>query len=467
MQDTALLQKIDAFIVENKDALVRDIKKLVDIPSVQGEPEEGAPFGVQVKHALDTALDLAADLGLTAHQVDGYFGYADLPGTGAQQIGIITHLDVVPAGNGWTQDPFDMIEKEGYLLGRGVADDKGPAVLSLYTAKFFAECGKQMPHTLRILLGTNEETGMAGLKYYLERFAPPAFCFTPDAEFPVCYGEKGNYNGRFVSGPLVGNLVSFEGGVATNVVPDRAVAVVRTGKSAAELPSAERVTVSDAGDGCVRIEGAGKGGHASLPQGTINAILLVVDYLLDHKLCTESEEQWLHFMHRLLCATDGSTMGIASQDDIFTPLTCVGGVVKLENGVITQTVDVRYPTTMTGARLTETFSAAAQEAGGAYKMPRDAVPFVTSANTPEVRALIESYNEVTGKQEKPFTIGGGTYARHFPRAVSFGPEEMGVETPAWVGTMHGANEGMSVEALLRALKIYILGVARLMELPLG
>lgn len=464
MQSAQDMREIEAFVERNQENIVRDIGALVAVNSVEAPAQPGAPFGAGVAEALRKALEMAAGMGLAAHNVDGYFGYADLPGKSEVQLAAITHLDVVPAGNGWTQDPFTLTQREGYLLGRGVADDKGAAVLTMYAAKYFAERGETLPYTLRLMFGTNEETGMAGLRYYQSKYENPAFCFTPDAEFPVCYAEKGNYTGFFRSAPLAGTLREFCGGIAHNVVPDRAAAVVRADKAA--LRETERVKLEDAGDGCVRITGYGVGGHASTPEGTVNAIALVVDYLLDNHLCSEAENRFLELERTLLSTMDGSSAGIAAQDEIFGGLTCIGGTITLEDGVLCQGIDARYPTTVTGAQLTEKLCAFAGRYGATYQENSNTVPFVTDAELPEVQTLIRTYNEVTGKREKPFAMGGGTYARDFPRAVSFGLEEPGEKKPAWVGSMHGADEGISKELLWKALKIYILGIARLMELEL-
>ena len=265
MDEKLLLEQIDAFVAENRENVLRDLKTLVDINSVEGQPQPGAPFGPGPKKALEAALDIAAGMGLDAHNCEGYIGYADLPGASPTQIATITHLDVVPEGNGWTGSPFDMVRRDGYVVGRGVADDKGPAVLTLYAAKFFKQQGATLPYTLRILLGANEETGMKDVDYYLEHYPQPAFCFTPDAEFPVCYGEKGGYGGWLVSAPLHGNLIDFQGGVAHNVVPDRAYALVRADASA--LKDTENVKVTAEADGVARISAFGKGGHAAMPAG--------------------------------------------------------------------------------------------------------------------------------------------------------------------------------------------------------
>ena len=93
-----------------------------------------------------------------------------------------------------------------------------------------------------------------------------------------------------------------------------------------------------------------------------------------------------------------------------------------------------------------------------------AEPFYIAADSPAIRACIDTYNEVTGENATPFTMGGGTYARHFPYAVSFGPEHEDVKLPEFGGPMHGANEAAPIDKLLEAVKIYILALLRLEEI---
>ncbi len=466
--ETQLLPAIDAFIEANGEAIFRDVKTLVDIDSVQTAPAPGAPFGPGVRKAMDAALCIARGFGLSVRDCEGRMAYAEVPGASEKQIATITHLDVVPAGNGWDTDPFCLTEREGFLMGRGAADDKGPAVLTLYVAKFFREwcekTGEMLPYTLRVLLGGAEETGMEDIDYYLEHYPMPAFCFTPDGEFPVGHGEKGGFGGQFVSAPLAGNLADFAGGVADNVVPDRASALVRTGRD--DLPDTDRVKVTREMPGFVRITGYGKGGHASMPEGTVNAIDLVAGYLLEHGLCSDEENRYLSMLRKLMASTDGSSFGMAASDGIFTPLTCIGGVLKMEDGVLRQSIDVRYPTSITPEQMRAACDALAAEGGASFVPGAERKPFYISADDPAIQVCIDTFNEVTGRSDKPFTMGGGTYARHFARAVSFGMEEPYAAYPDWVGQMHGANEGVPKDLLLRSLKIYILAVARLMALSL-
>ena len=458
-----LLRQIDAFVKRSHEGILRDMKTLVDIKSVQGEPAPGAPFGTGPKRALEAALEIASGMGLSTRNCEGYAGYADLPGKSEKQIALITHLDVVPEGSGWTGDPFCMTLRDGFAVGRGTADDKGPAVITLYAAKFFKKQGVKLPYTLRVLFGTNEETGMQDVDYYLAHYPQPAFCFSPDARFPVGYAEKGGYSGWLVSAPVNGCLREFFGGEAKNVVPDRAYALVRTEKT--RLPDTENITIR-AENGCVRIEARGKGGHVAGPQGSVNAIGLVVGYLLDNGLCTPQEERALRMLRTLHADTDGSALGVAARDDVFGPLTCVGGMVRLEQGRLRQSVDIRYPAAMDGERLRAALCALAENAGGSFEPGAMRAPFCIDPNSPEIRTLTNTYNELANRSDAPFAMGGGTYARRFANAISYGPGETDQPRPVWAGAPHGADEAMEMAQLYKALRIYILAIARLMKLEL-
>ena len=167
--DQALNQKIDAYIAENKEQLLQDIAALVAIDSVEGTPEEGAPFGAGPRAALDKTLELAAGMGFATRNCENYIGYAELAGADPEKyLATICHVDVVPVGNGWTADPFKMRIQDGWLLGRGVSDDKGPMIVTLYALKFLKEQGYQLRYPIRAIVGDNEETHMNDVKYYLE-----------------------------------------------------------------------------------------------------------------------------------------------------------------------------------------------------------------------------------------------------------------------------------------------------------
>ena len=458
---------IDAYVEGNRENILRDITRLCAVPSVEGKPEPGAPFGPGPKAALAKALEIAGELGLYTHNADSYIGWAEtIPiAEGEKYLATITHTDVVPEGNGWDADPYTVRVRDGWLLGRGVSDDKGPSILCLYALKYLKDSGAVLKYPVRALLGANEETRMEDVEYYGRHFAQPAFCFTPDAEFPVCNGEKGGFNGELVSPQFEnGVIAAFAGGVAHNAIPDQAACAVRV--PAAKLKKTEGVTFEEK-DGVTVIHGWGKSGHAAMPAGTVNAIGLIVTCLLESKVCTEAEQRYLQVLHALHAATDGSALGIAADDGLFDPLTIIGGTIAMDvtDGKIRQSFDCRFPTNTDAEKLT---AAMTKVCGGAATLENTSsrVPFYIDAESPAIQTLITTYNEVTGENKKPFTMGGGTYARHFPYAVSFGPEHNDIKLPDFAGPMHGANEGAPFEKLIEALKIYIVALLRLQEIEL-
>ena len=472
MVDEQLKREVDAFVDEVWEDVVADMDRLVRHDSVEDleHAGPGKPWGPAANDALVEAERMAERLGLEVTDLDGYLGFADVPGASGPEryVATIAHTDIVPTGEGWNFPPLAVTRKDGMLIGRGVADDKGPFVLSLYAAHFFARraaAGHGLPYTLRCIIGNNEETGMGDVPYYLERYPEPLFCFSPDADFPLICGEKGLYQGRFTSDRVAGEkIVELDGGTVPNAICGQATAVVRT--NAATLPAAERIVVEPAGEGLARITASGIGGHASMPEGTVNAIGVLARYLLAQDLTGAGERSFLELLVTLTEDAYGRAAGVAAEDDKFGALTLVAGVIRTADGRFTQTVDSRYPTTTSGEAITARLCELASQHGCSYEQTSGDAPFYISPDSPEIEALLATYSEYTGREGKAFTIGGGTYARHFKRACAFGPHDPEEQVPEWVGMEHGPDEAISEESLRRALKIYIVSIARLMELEL-
>lgn len=457
--DKKLLESIDSFIEKNSDGIFRDIGRLVTINSVESAPEEGAPFGAGAKKALDLGLQIASELGLGTRNCEDRIGYGYVGEDSEEYLATITHLDIVPAGDGWKADPFVMRERDGYLIGRGVIDDKGPSVICLYALKYLKESGRKLKYPVRALLGTNEETGMGDVEYFLENYKAPLFCFSPDADFPLICGEKGIWGGSMVSVCAPENIVDIHGGFASNAIPGSCEATV---KSAADLESTADVTAVKDG-GLWHLTSRGIAGHASLPAGTKNAIGVMIDYLLANGVASEAEEKFLRFAVKPHHAYDGSLVGIYAESEGFTPNTVVCGMISVENGRFKQTIDIRYVPSVNGEWLLNRLKEAAGDAAE-ITCRRDAVPFYKAPDSPEIKACIDAYNFVTGEGKQPITIGGGTYARDFPNAVAFGPEHDDRTYPDFVGSMHGAEEAVSKAELLEALRVYILALINLEEI---
>ena len=468
---------IDAYVDEVWDDVLDDIASLVSHNSVARAEDgvAGAPFGPGVRGALDCALGIARKLGYETSEDEGFMGMADIPGERAEQLATIAHVDVVPAGPGWATDPFRMERREGWLVGRGVIDDKGPAVLSLYAGAYLLRCGVTPRYTFRALLGCDEEVGMSDVHHYLDRHPQPAFLFTPDAEFPVCNAEKGQLGGRFVSASIEdGRIVSWSGAEATNAIPGQSELILSLDASEFGLPqaNADRLSAEPEGAGRTRIFAKGIGGHASLPEGSLNAIGLVAAYLRElladkPDALAPAEHDFVKLLGYLTADAYGKVAGIASESAAFGPLTMNAGTVRVrEDGRLEQTIDVRFPDSTDVQTIRSALEALACAHGCTFELTSAKDPFSTSAESPAVQVLVNTYNEVTSKSAEPFAMGGGTYARNFERAVSFGPEEDGLELPVWGGPMHGPNE-VANEALLRqALKIYILAILRLQDVEL-
>lgn len=472
MIDEQFKREVDAFVDEVWEDVVADIDRLVRHGSVENleAAAPGMPWGPASHGALAEAERMAERLGLEVTDVDGYLGFGDVPGASGPEryLATIAHTDIVPVGLGWSFPPLEVTRKDGYLIGRGVQDDKGPFVLSLYATHFFARraaAGHELPYTLRCIIGNNEETGMGDVPYYLERYPEPLFCFSPDADFPLICGEKGLYRGEFTSGAVAGEkIVELDGGTVPNAVAGQATALVRA--DAASLPATERIAVEDAGAGLARVTATGVGGHASLPEGTVNAIGVLARYLLAQGLAGEGERPFLELLVTLTEDAYGEASGVASADDKFGRLTCVAGTVRTEGGRFVQSVDARFPTSTTGEAITARLTELAAAHGCAYACRSNEEPFYISPDSPEIEALLSTYAEYTGAEARAFTIGGGTYARHFARACAFGPNDPNEERSDWAGREHGPDEAISEASLRQALKIYIVSIARLMELDL-
>lgn len=468
MERNDVVKAAEAYWDQNWPAIKADIATLVEIPSTEDldAAGPGQPYGPGPAKALAAALDIAAGMGFETTNCEGHIGFADLAGDTPVQLGIIGHMDVVPAGPGWTFPPFEVTEKEGYLIGRGTLDDKGPSVVALHAMKCLGGLPVDRRYTMRFLFGANEETSMADVVYYHEHYDDPAFIFTPDADFPTCYGEKGGFDGRITSAKIDDPVIlEFDGGVVTNAVPGVATALVKA--NAADLPAAERLTITDEGNGLVRIDAEGVNAHAAWPERGISAIKLIVDYLLANNLCNEQERAFLEFDQKLVSHTDGSGVGIATADEYFGPLTVVGGTIHIEDGRFVQTMDSRWPTSITADEIIDIMTKQTDAIGATFENTLLMVPFLVKPDDPEIQALQNAFHEVTGDDHQPFTIGGGTYAREFKKGASFGVNMPWIPNPDWVGGEHGPDEGVSIDLLRTAFIIYVLGLYDLQQLDLA
>ncbi|MBP1580939.1 MAG: Sapep family Mn(2+)-dependent dipeptidase [Oscillospiraceae bacterium] len=460
--------KIDAFIAENKENILKDIATLIEIPSVSVDGPAEAPFGEGCKKALDAALAICEGMGMATKNYDYYAGSASI-GDKEKEISIMGHLDVVPEGNGWTVDPYKMTIKDGYIYGRGVADDKGPAVLGLYAMKYLKENNIPLNYTYRLMLGCSEERGMGDVEIIKQREKIPTFMFTPDADFPVINGEKGIMSAEARFAHDGAHIVKFFGGSVSNMVADRCTVALKgiSKENLGELCSC-KFDVENCECGCLKVTAKGVGSHAAAPDGSINAIGMLCEMLSKVEALSEAERSACAKAAATLADHNGVGLGIDCEDEQSGKITHISGVAEMEENEIVLNYNIRYPVTAKGDELKARLEAYAAAHGFAGKVLSDSAPSYRSVDTKEVQALLSAYNEVTGKEAKAKVIGGGTYARNFPNAVAFGPEFPEMPNPAGEGKggVHMADECTSIDYMMLAVKIYIVALLKLNELEL-
>ena len=455
------------FAQSNIENYLKDLKRLIDINSMRAQPAEGAPYGPGVRAAELEALKIAEELGFEkTADCEGRIAYAH-SGDEEKYLGVIGHMDVVPVGDGWDHDPFDMYIKDGFVMGRGTGDDKGPTLAAMYACKYLFDNDIPLRYGVRVLIGCDEESGMSDLDYYLEKYKEPVFAFTPDAGFPVGHGEKGIYSSDMYSRVIKdGKILSIRGGMASNVVPDRCTAVLDAGYAEKILKAAEGKDdyIINVADGKVTVTAKGKAAHAGSPWGSNNANLLAVQLLLDADILEGEEKNAAVFVSEVMKDLDGGFLGIAAEDGRFERNSIIGGMLDLtEDGRLHLNVNSRYNTAIPKDEIAENVEKKAAEYGFEVCNVGNSGPFYLEPDSPAVKLMCDIFNSVTGRNDRPFVMSGGTYARKMNNAVSFGPEMPGEENPEWVGTAHMKNEGMSVDSLAKAIEIYAETLMKLQE----
>lgn len=456
-------QRIDAYFDDpcRREELVDLISRLVRIRSVREDAQPGMPFGPGPAAALAEGLKLAGELGFTVKNYDNYVGAVDL-NERETALHILCHLDVVGEGTGWTvTPPYEPREVDGMLYGRGTDDDKGPACAVLMAMKAVRDLGVPLSHNVRLLLGTDEESGSSDLAYYYAREPYAPYTFSPDAEFPVINIEKGSYRPVFTkswpSEEATPRVKTLHGGFRTNVLPPEAECVVAGLSAQAAQPycdAASRRTgacyeLTEEGDD-LHIFCHGKGAHASTPEEGNNAITALLELLCTLPLAKVGSTAALHALNALFPHGDcgGKALGIAQADEISGSLTLAFSLLEVTETGLEGQFDSRVPLC-----ADENNCKAAAEASFAkfgFSAQGDMQPpHHTPADSPLVKTLLHCYEQFTGNQGQCLAIGGGTYVHDIPGGVAFG-----CVMPGFNGNMHGADEHTCIADQLTAAKIF-------------
>lgn len=443
--------KLDIWLDEERENLLCDITSLVKIESVAQEedPTSDEPFGSECKKALDQFLYISRRDKMESYNHDGYCASAIIGSSNKTkpEIGIWNHLDVVPVGSGWTYPPLKCTIKDGYVIGRGVQDNKGPAMAVHYAMKYCLQQDLIKNIRVRQILGCQEESGMRDVKHYLENEKAPNYSFVADCGFPVCCGEKGHYNVTFKSRNYFSRFKELSAGTAANMIPDEATAVL----------------VTEQGEKTYQCRGIG--GHAAFPPGSKNAIGMLAAKLKKVIGRDKNYLDLLEFLYRTASDGYGRKLGIACEDELSGKLTCNAGILKLERGKTILSLDIRYPITVSGASIKKQLYSEADKSGFDIIKEEDDPPYYMNEKSSFVQTLMSGWKEETGQNDEPFVMGGGTYARKIPNAIGFGPGQdrdfsvLGLSEGH--GNCHSADEAESVDNIQKAVKIYVNALVKL------
>ncbi|AFM22534.1 dipeptidase, putative [Acetomicrobium mobile DSM 13181] len=438
-------------IDERYSEMVEDLKSFIRIPSVLDETTagKGCPFGLGVSRGLEWIIEKGKQFGFRSTNLDGYVGYIEI-GDGVDTIGLLTHVDVVPAGTGWSVDPFGGEIKDGKIYGRGSIDDKGPTVAVLYALKAIKESNLAISKRIRLIVGADEETDNRCIQYYLKKEAPPIYGFSPDAEFPIINAEKGilqidvikKFEARVSPKVYVKKIV---GGTKVNMVPGEAEALI-VGLTLQNILQKlqnnvfkSKLQVEETPEGLL-VKAKGTPAHASKPYEGENAIQILLSFL--KTLGIEDSEA-------LDMKADERDFGISCSDNISRALTMNLGVVSVNEKRGIFKFDIRYPVTVNGYEIIEKFKQSISDPNTEVFVSDHELPLYVNPDAEFIKKLQYVYKEMTGDDPKLLSIGGGTYCRYVKNTVSFGPVFPGQKELA-----HCSDEHIALNDLGLIAKIY-------------
>lgn len=456
-----LIHKIDAYIAAHREEITGILMRLVRIPSVRSAVEKDAPYGVPCADFLREVGKLYQEMGLSPHVASENGYITALYGKGEKTLGIFSHGDVVPPGEGWLYtEPFQPVIKDGFMIGRGCNDDKSGLVQMLYAVKMIEELGFPLQNRLLLFTGMNEESGMEDVIAFAKNEKMPDASIVPDGEYPFYSGEKGRVTFWLQKERTPGAILAFTGGDSFNRVLDTAEALIEATPSR-KKEIEEKISGKDAfglaeKDGVLHLTAKGLTAHAASPEKGINAANMLAELLADCDSLLEKDRLLMRETAEILKSHYGEALGIHGEDSVFGKLTCVNGMVKTEGGKLSLSFDVRYGLQITGEEILE--KAKRTKAGWQVTDAEGSDGYNLENTHPIAMALRRAYAFVSGDDRDGKKLPAGTYARHLQNAFSIGTaaEYKGkADFPEGHGGVHQPDEAISVNGFLEGLKILI------------
>lgn len=462
--------RFDVFIDSVREAIIKSTQEFIKIKSIEGEPQLGAPFGKGVDKALEYVLSLSQKMGFKTKNLDGYVGYAEI-GEGHEIVAILVHVDVVPEGMGWTYPPYGAEIHDGKLYGRGSIDNKGPAVSALYALKAVKESDIDLNKRVRIIFGTNEESGWKCIRHYNEKEEMPAYCFVPDANYPIINSEKGILSfklkknfARKDTGDI--KILNIIGGERSNIVPDYCKTELLCKMDEKVLLEKYKSFINKTGykielkkqdDNAFVIKSFGTSAHAMTPEKGQNAICQMIAFINQLNLSDSDIADFLSFLAKKIGIEHyGTSIGLGFEDEISGKLTLNLGVISFceDNGFVE--LNIRYPVTSKEEYIIDIIEKECLSAALEITDVCNIDPLLVPEDSLLVKKLKKVYEEVTGQEATLISIGGGTYARAMKNAVAFGPVFPGKPELA-----HMKDEYIEIEDLIISAKMYARAICEL------
>ncbi|MFK5705467.1 dipeptidase PepV [Ligilactobacillus sp. LYQ139] len=457
-------------VTAHRDELLADLKAMLRIKSVRNERQAtpDAPLGPGPQQALDHFLALGTRDGFKTKNVDGMAGHIEF-GTGNETLGILGHVDVMPAGDGWSHAPFDPIIKDGKIYARGAMDDKGPSMAAYYGLKVVKESGLPVTKRVRFILGTDEESSWRGMKYYFAHMPAPDFGFSPDAEFPLINGEKGNVSLKLKFGGTNGGTVmlhQFTAGLRENMVPGNAKATV-SGACLDEIEQAFSRFIKTApvsGKATRTLDRltlavTGKAAHGMEPREGINAGTYLATFLKNYDFGGDAAHFITFIVNYLHEASRLEKFGAAFSDPVMGDLTMNAGLLNFTAGQTGSiTLNFRYPQGIEPATIRTAIDRVTSQWDAVISVGEAMAPHYVALDDPLVTTLLGVYHRQTGTDAPAEVVGGGTYGRLMKRGVAFG-----ALFPDCPNMMHQVDEYMPVEDIMKAAAIYAESIYELIK----
>ena len=436
-----------------REELLENLSKFVAINSALDEStvSKENPFGEGVSEALNFIASLAKQDGF---EVKNYANKVVeiLCGKG-KNITILAHADVVPAGNGWIQEPFKMLDRNGILTGRGVADDKGPLLAAYYAMRAVRDNHLMGNYQIRFIVGGNEESGSKGVEYYFKGLKKPQpdLGFSPDAEYPLIFAEKGIINFEVKSKVKIKHVDSIKGGVASNAVIDRCEVKMDYDEEFVNYIKENNIdALCSRDDDKSFITFNGKSAHGSTPEEGVNAGMIALkalaEFYKNEKLLTLVESYSNLQGYGVDAYGNSEEMGHNSLNV---------GIIEYDGKQLSMIVNFRYVDTCEPSTLKKNIVHKSKPATVSFLgespllyYPQDSIL---------VSTLLKCYQDETGDvYTKAKAIGGGTYAKEANNVIAFG-----AEFPGWDSHMHSPGEQVKKDDLFKSMSIYARAIVEL------